>query len=58
LFWINAPLATLALSDDKNTLFCHALSLGSLACMCFLIAIMEDPVRSLSSAIASKIPCL
>mmetsp|Transcript_12273 Transcript_12273/g.24961 ORF Transcript_12273/g.24961 Transcript_12273/m.24961 type:complete len:127 (+) Transcript_12273:786-1166(+) len=38
--------------------FIHFLSEGMLACMCFLMAIMEEPVRSFNSSIALMIPAL
>ena len=38
--------------------FNHFLSVGRLACMCFLTAMEEEPVRSLSSVMAVMIPDL
>ena len=42
----------------KNIPFIHFLSAGKLSCMCFLMAMEEEPVRSLSSVIAAMIPVL
>lgn len=58
LFCTKSPEATPALIEDKNVAFIHFLSAGILACINFLIAIMLDPLRSLSSVMASAIPAL
>ena len=42
----------------KNIPLSHFLSARLLACMCFLMAIEEEPVRSLSSVMAAMIPAL
>ena len=39
-------------------MFIHFLPLGSLACITFLMAMEEEPVRSLSSVMAETIPAL
>ena len=58
LFLVSSPSATALFKAFKYMPFIHFLSLGRLACMCFLIAMEEDPVRSLSAEMASKIPAL
>jgi hypothetical protein len=52
------PAATPDFKAVKNWLFIHFLSAGKLDSMYFLIAIILEPLRSLSSAIAAVIPAL
>ena len=58
LICTKSPSATAFFSAFKNMPFSHFLSAGRLACMCFLIAMDEEPVRSLSSVMAMIIPAL
>ena len=53
-----SPVATPFFNASRNVAFFHFLSDGNLSCIYFLIEIIEDPVRSLSSVIASTIPAL
>ena len=48
----------MVLSALRNVALSHFLSEDMLACMCFLMAIEEEPERSLSSVIAAMIPAL
>jgi hypothetical protein len=58
LVWTRSPAATAALRLAREVAFCHFLSFGSEAIIALLMAIMEEPERSLSSAIAWVIPAL
>mmetsp|Transcript_30990 Transcript_30990/g.64251 ORF Transcript_30990/g.64251 Transcript_30990/m.64251 type:complete len:378 (-) Transcript_30990:405-1538(-) len=59
LFWTKSPALTPSLSALRNMAFIHFLSEGRSACMCFLMAIMEEPVRwSLREEMALMIPAL
>ena len=58
LFCTKSPAAAPVFNAVRNCAFNHFLSAPSLACMNFLMAIMLEPLRSLSSMIASAIPAL
>jgi len=58
LTWTRSPSTTAFFNAFKNIPFNHFLSAGRSACMCFLMAIEEEPVRSLSSVMAAIIPAL
>ena len=48
----------MVLSALRNVALSHFLSEDMFACMCFLMAIEEEPERSLSSVMAAMIPAL
>lgn len=56
LTWTRSPPATAFFRALKNVAFIHFLWAGKFACMCFLIAMVEEPVPSLSSVMAAMIP--
>ena len=58
LIQTKSPLVTPDFSAVKNILFAHFLSVGSALYMCFLIAIIDDPILLLKSAITFTIPVL
>jgi hypothetical protein len=58
LVCMKIPAVTPVLRAFKNCEFIHFLSAGKLDCINFLMAIILDPLRSLSSAIAAVIPAL
>jgi hypothetical protein len=55
---MKSPAATPSLSALRKVPFIHFLSADMLACMCFLMAMEEEPVLSLSSEMALMIPAL
>ena len=52
------PSATIFFKAPKNMVFNHFLSVGREACMDFLMAMEDEPVRSLSPVMAVMIPAL
>ena len=51
LIWMKLPKAMTAFNPYRNVAFNHFLSFGILACMIFLIAIMDKPMQYLRSSI-------
>ena len=58
LIWMKLTEAMTAFNPDRKGAFNHFLSFGILACMKFLIEIMDKPMQSLSSFIALMLPDL
>ena len=58
LTFTKSPASTPSLRALRKAAFIHFLSAARLACMCFLMAMEEEPVRSLSSVMALTIPAL
>ena len=56
--WTNSPEATPFLRVAKKVALAHGLSWGIFDCMYFLMAMVEEPVRSFNAEIASIIPAL
>ena len=58
LICARSPSATAFFNALKNMLFNHLLMAGRLPCMCFLMEMEEEQVRSFSSVMAVMIPAL
>ena len=55
---VRTPSATAFFNAFKNMVLSHFLSAGRLACMCFLMAMDEEPLRSLRASMALMISAL